>query len=231
MGYDMYLVKSVECPDKEAADAEWNAALAARALLERPPSPPDWKEQGIDPFDTSTWPDSEYKTAQLRVEAASERMYKADLNYFRLNIWGMSRAREIMDRLGMLVDAKRPMNWPEWDYDKSDHEPYECEVEGCEVKATDDPYDVTALTCAQFREKHDQVLRWTPLEAQGILVEKLCSNDGWIVLPSEIKEALTIYGQHSPEVRKAIEDETPWWTDWLKFLSRAAHEGDGFKVH
>lgn len=233
MGYDMYLVKKVECPDEAAAEVEWDAALAARAPLQRPDFGPiaECQEKGIDPFDATTWPDSEYKTAQVRVDAAMERKFKADLNYFRLNIWGMSHAREIMERLGMLVDTERPasLRWPDWDYEANAHEPYDCEDDFC--PEYDGPDPLTAMSCVQWRKQQDQMLRWTPLEEQGILYGKLCSNDGWIVLPSEIKEALDAYAKHSYEDRKAIEAEYRWWGDWLEFLRRAANEGEGFKVH
>lgn len=229
MGYDMHLVTAVECPDKEAADAEWDAALAARNLLERPDLSAYEKTEGFDPWRAETWPESGYRTAQMRVEAASEGLSKADLNYFRLNIWGMSTCREIMQRLGMVFEAERPrsVDWPKWDWDTSDHEPYDCEIERCEISSA---VDGIVLACWQYRDLEDKVQRWTPLEGEGMLLEKFCSNDGWIVLPSEIKEALTIWSKHSEETRKAVIEETPWWPDWLAFLARAS-QGDGFRVH
>lgn len=221
MGYDMYLVNEVECPDKEAAQVEWDTAIAARNALERPDLTA-YKES-IDPWDTNTWPDSEYKTAQLRVEAAMDRRSKADLNYFRLNIHGMGRAREIMQRLGMVYDAERPASakFPNWHVDE--HEPWDCEAENCPVPSGSN-------TCAQYREQRDKVLRWAPLDQEGILVEKLCSNDGWIVLPTECTQALEIWAKHTAEIRAAVIKAAPWWPGWLDFIRRASTNG-GFKVY
>lgn len=225
MGYDMYLVEKVECPDEAPAEVEWNAALAAREALTKPTFP-NWREEGIEPFDANTWPDSEYKTAQLRVEAALDRKYAADLNYFRLNIWGMGRCVEIMARLGMVFDAERPgsMRWPEWDEDV-EHDPWECKVENC-----DHTTRARQITCAEFRRQNDAMLRWTPLDREGILSSKFGSNDGWIVLPTEIREALAIYYRQPNETRQTLEAEVPWWTNWLGFMARAADNG-GFRVN
>lgn len=85
MGYDMRLVRDDDSMQTENAKAteDFNRAVTERDALDRN-SP-------------------EHAAAQKRVEQAFGRMNSTDLNYFRLNIWGMSKAREHMMTLGMLA--------------------------------------------------------------------------------------------------------------------------------
>lgn len=137
MGYDMSIVGDMSAEEQaalQAANDEWNAALAARDALkgqegswftpEEEALPEEERQalgkakhaemdrltqEGVDFWTArrrvySIPPSEEYEAAQARVEAASEARYDADKSYFRLNIWGMSEARERLWELGMLKE-------------------------------------------------------------------------------------------------------------------------------
>lgn len=68
--------------------------------------------------------------------------------------------------------------------------------------------------------------------AKGIPLGKLCSNDGWLVHPEEIREALAV-NDALPAPADADFGDEAWdagrWESWLKFLRGAAEHG-GFEV-
>lgn len=75
---------------------------------------------------------------------------------------------------------------------------------------------------------------WTPDKPTGIPVDKLCSNDGWLVTPAEIRAALASYGTLDPRDEAHILDECQvadpeYWGRWIDYLRRAADRG-GFRV-
>jgi hypothetical protein len=121
-----------------------------------------------------------------------------DENYFRLNIWGMSRFGGVMSSLGMIDEnARMRVDFPQTD-------------------------DQDALErCLAQRET-------TPA---GLPAYKLSSNDGWLVLPEEIRPALELYrALNEPERRVAAAGvELDYWREWIAFLERAAAHG-GFRV-
>jgi hypothetical protein len=121
-----------------------------------------------------------------------------DENYFRLNIWGMSRFGGVMAALGMIDEnARMRVDFPQ----------------------VDDP--AVLERCLAQRET-------TPA---GLPAYKLSSNDGWLVLPEEIRPALDLYrALTEPEKRVAAAGvELDYWREWIAFLDRAAAHG-GFRV-
>lgn len=151
-------------------------------------------------------------------EQLQNEMFAARRSYFRLNIWGMGAARELMHGAGMLdlesghgdfpsdkdfgvTDAM----WNDWDGEPD-------EDTSPEMRAYQKA--VQAVTDAQ-REK-----------PAGIPVHKLGSNDGWLVTPDEISSALEAYvlGDGVPA------DAPAWWADWIGWLKYAQEHG-GFRVH
>lgn len=68
---------------------------------------------------------------------------------------------------------------------------------------------------------------------KGIPLRKLGSNDGWLVYPEEITEALAIHDTLPPVVQADLGDPDRWdlerWDRWVTFL-RGAVEHGGFKV-
>jgi hypothetical protein len=65
----------------------------------------------------------------------------------------------------------------------------------------------------------------------GIPIDKLSTNDHWLVRPEEIKSALKAYEQHTrAEVRTIVHKERlARWDSWIEFL-RLAQENGGFRV-
>jgi hypothetical protein len=120
-----------------------------------------------------------------------------DENYFRLNIWGMARFGEQMDRLGMI--------------------------------------DPLASQTILFTENDDEaanerVLTQCAAKPIGIPGYKLSSNDGWLVLPEEIRAALVAYrALPAPESAIRGQVDLDYWRSWIAFLERAAERG-GFRV-
>ncbi|WP_155054559.1 hypothetical protein [Streptomyces blattellae] len=150
-----------------------------------------------------------------------------DASYFRLNIWGMSRYREIMHQLGMVAtDYARPP-WPEkpdsivWDDVSAVR--YPDDYEG------NQPVKPEAVTFAKTIDTH---LAWHPDPPFGMALHKFGSNDGWLVTPEEIAAALEAYRAHSGDEAKVIvgADRLDYWLKWIAYLERAQHRG-GFRVH
>lgn len=67
----------------------------------------------------------------------------------------------------------------------------------------------------------------------GIPLAKLSSNDGWLVHPEEIREALEADLKLAPVIQGDLGDPDRWdlerWRQWITFLRGAADNG-GFKV-
>ncbi|MFD1656964.1 hypothetical protein ACFSL4_01620 [Streptomyces caeni] len=147
-----------------------------------------------------------------------------DTSYFRLNIWGMSRYREIMHQLGMVaVDYQQP-NFPELP-DGIDWE----DVSAVRYPEGQQPVKPEAVTFAKTIDEH---LAWHPDPPFGIALHKFGSNDGWLVTPQEIAAALEAYRTHSGDEVKVIvgAEGLDYWLKWIAYLERAQHRG-GFRVH
>jgi hypothetical protein len=183
MGYDMYW-RSPREDDNDglpAAQAAFNAAVRER----------------------DSWPrgSSQAAEAQKSVEAAYAAMSAAERTCFRLNISGMSRARELMAERGMLCepDSIGHHEWPEY---VGDGEPGRAEYERAEY----------------------ELLSAHRGECPGIPAHKLSSNDGWHVLAAEITAALRANEKHQPPA------DCEWWDDWIAWI-RDAVDRNGFEVH
>lgn len=125
--------------------------------------------------------------------------------YFHLNVWGMSDARRLMDAAGMLC-------WPQYDSSQWNTLP---------------PYDESdpdGEGGPGYRLARDTLLAAHNGECPGIPGHKLCSNDGWIVTPPEIRAALASLRTYP------VAAPPEWWPDWIEYLRRAEVRG-GFEVH
>ena len=64
---------------------------------------------------------------------------------------------------------------------------------------------------------------------KGIPLGKLCSNDGWLIHPAEIKEALVANSELPPVTDADFEADSNWdaerWERWLRFLHGAIEHG------
>lgn len=247
MGYDMRWRKVDESEKAAVAGARdiWNAAIRARNSL------PDGEQGQLNMDRAKASGDFEahenydgrsdrYRQAQDAVMEASRLQDEAEQSYFRLNIFGMGRWRNLMYELGMIFDAAEQPEWPDiesfgvtWD-----------DVERVEY-ADDDFYKDKPPVGAETQEKakryiaeRDRLLAWHGQEVPGIPAHKFGSNDGWIVLPAECKAALAIYMAKLEEIGRdsmdnLIDNTTRnrgHWAKWLLYLQGAiAH--DGFEVH
>lgn len=158
------------------------------------------------------------------IAALQEEMRPVEAQvYFRLNIAGMSWCRDFMWPAEMIYEPANPPEWPDV-------------PEGYDWGDYDDEYGLPNESCPpQFR---DYVLATQARlayceERPGINVQKLGSNDGWIVTPIECAGALHQWkvNAENPEALptrdgRAIE----WWPDWLTFLLHASTHG-GFRVY
>lgn len=177
MGYDMYIIeKDLEAEEKKnKLSADFNEAVKARDAFERDAP--------------------EYKQAQSDVHQLYMMMESADINYFRLNIGGMSICREVMLDLGMAYESltpekewKKPNDFnPQLNYDLIDL--YEYPEEGKEI---DKPagYDEWM---AYRNEKLSMAMPAEGQTANGLPLHKFGSNDGWRVTPDECRDAVRIY--------------------------------------
>jgi hypothetical protein len=205
MGYDMTAVTKDDGERERVAKARevFNGACAARDKLPR----------GTD----------EYGAAQQEVDAAMEGMYAEERSYFRLNIWGMGTARDMMHRFGML-DVET--NHPEW----PDRKAFGVTDEQWDEYDSDLIDEATPQALRNFHAAHEAVVGHAPKEPTGICVFKLGSNDGWLVTPPEIEAALKTYYALDDVVRMNNRlYEITWWSKWIAYLEYCQTRG-GFRV-
>lgn len=215
MGYDMSMntdLSEAERLANDAARARFDAAVATRDAMKMP-----WEERGTNP---------QFKAASAEVEAAYDELHRTDLNYFRLNIWGMGRCRDLMQERGMIYYGQEPTAWPQY------HEP-ERDPEGeddAAFYARCDAYD------EEYAKLTEPIKSNHPEGGDTIPSHKLGSNDGWHVTAEECKAALAAEAAAALPAPTYVDEKTDevkpvqWWPDWLAFLARGA-EHDGFRVY
>ncbi|MET9499556.1 hypothetical protein [Streptomyces sp. NPDC006552] len=209
MGYDMY---SATEPDEEQA-------AAIRAAADRV------EELRCQYANASA---SAATALEDQLDAAWEAYDKSRTGlYFRLNIWGMGTARQLMGALDMLTDAAVP-DFPTLEAygltehpDDPRHYPDGPERKAAQLRLTDNQR--TYLEAVQATIDRDP-------EGQGIASYKLVSNDGWLVSERELSDALAAWDKASLKDRQETLTEFPWWNDWMNFLEYNATRG-GFRVY
>lgn len=154
-----------------------------------------------------------------------EKNTNREEGYFRLAVWGMRECRDAMTRLGMVDWKWSPGPWPKLeDFVLRDYPDEDAE------HAPDSP-------SGQYLNAVVMMRNCVP-ESGLIAGYKLCTNDGWIVTPLEIKGALAVLDVYRLEradseglLYKFVDAELPDFFDaWLAFLVRAGEVG-GFSVH
>lgn len=173
----------------------------------------------------------EAKAAQEVVHEAFEAMHVAETDYFRLNVWAMSRWVNAMRTLDMVCQPSESRDWPKI-------ESYG--VTWADVEAVDYPDDAESRSpelherARKYVAERDRLLADHGGECPGIPEHKFGSNDGWIVTPAECLAALRILREHSAEVvLSALEDagcDVGYWDQWVQYLVGAASHG-GFEVN
>jgi hypothetical protein len=214
MGYDMYIVDGpteAESIAKAAAQEQVDAAIKRRDALGA-----SWDERRKHP---------DYGVIQAEVEKLYNARFELPSEYFRLNIWGMSRCCGYMEERGMIYGSSyrdgpqfQEVEYPDRD-DFEDDAAYDAAHEEYERK---------------YEELNDPVVRHHPEGGNTIPSHKFSDNSGWLVTEEECKAAVTSNALFDPPT---YEDEdtketkpVPWWPGWINFLERAATRG-GFKVH
>ena len=161
---------------------------------------------------------------------------RGDGDYFRLNIWGMGRYRDLMEKFGMVFEDDPCPPFPEaedygvyWDdvYALKYPEAYP------DHKWTDD----RRTAAKKALEDTEAVLRFHGrTDTPGIPLHKFSSNDGWHVLPAECEAAVRAWQAAAATDHGALEAVTEssgdadYWLKWIGYLSAAARHG-GFEVN
>jgi len=246
MGYDMYFERRSE--QMEEAEARAQAHVDQCRELRDQAFP--------DVQDRNRYSEMMASPEQAALDDAYDQLYAAQ-GYFRLNIWGMGRCRQLMFRLGML-DA--------------------------EVMADPlpNPKDFGLAAPPEAHDKDGERIDWASssperayLDAHALVFErdyggripafKLSDNSGWLVAPSEIHRSLeafrrigaprevcaelagnayllgnttesifaTLFGLSSAGGLVSDDEDTQpveWWGDWVDWISTAADYG-GFRVY
>lgn len=172
----------------------------------------------------------EYLEAHRAVMAADDLRDAAHSSYFRLNIWGMSKARDVMARFGMLKEGQQP--WPEapvWQGEDAAGrfdwlQTFFWGEEGGYKTVEDtrtalaayvpNPQNEWETPAPEFSDEEIQSLidyfaaneeakTAHDRDTPGIAVHKLGSNDGWLVTPSECRTALDAYQRACLEIVQA----------------------------
>ncbi|MFI6874964.1 hypothetical protein ACIBL6_16170 [Streptomyces sp. NPDC050400] len=209
MGYDMY---SATDPDEHQTAAIRHAADRVEEL----------RRQYANASENTA------RTLEPQLDAAWDTYEKARTGlYFRLNIWGMGTARQLMSALDMLTDTPFP-TWPTLEAysltdhpDNPNHHPAGPERQAAQQRLTADQ--------RAYLDAVQATMDWAP-QTQGIASYKLLSNDGWLVTEREITDALTAWEKAAPHDREEILSEFPWWNEWISFLEYNAKRG-GFRVY
>lgn len=195
----------------------------------------------------------EYLDAHRSYMESFDAVDRANLSYHRLNIWGMSGAREVMIDLGMLKDSTLARDWPKSNLDpkkveaidefthevryqnltreklrsllRLDHGEYWTEEYG-KLTFSDEDLDAYAAlhnTRLAHLSDHDA-------SVPGIEIRKLCSNDGWLVTEEECSSTFKIWTDLTEERRQEIIAQASYFGEWMEFIDRASRFG-GFQVH
>ncbi len=222
MGYDMRILgdpSPEETLAVEAANTQFREACNTRDALGRAGTT-CWRREHVKQVkaDHPEWVEVEHQgdilvgtpewvAAQQAVNTAFDLMNRVEASYFRLNIGGMSRTRDIMRPLGMIH-----------------HECYDAAPPWTNDEGPDDESTLDRL-------KREPRLVWAP-EVPGICDWKLGSNDGWLVTPVECLGALKKWEEaceDDPGLLVRVGGECGWWMEWLGYLAEAAQRG-GFLV-
>lgn len=161
----------------------------------------------------------EWLDAQQAVSKAMDAMY-AEGGEYRLNVWGMGVAREVMAKAGMIHNEGED-NAPPWGA-------------GGDCSICDEPGEVEGHDWSECRLEREPRLSWAP-EHPGICAWKLGSNDGWVVTAIECRSAVEAWEAldtiEQVELLTSVKpDGIIWWPEWIAYLTLAA-AGHGFRVY
>lgn len=175
-----------------------------------------------------------YHALQSVVTAAMNEMYRTDVTYFRLNIWGMREASDVLSPLGMIHHYGNHPPFPQLpDIDGFDG----CgmEVDGAYIELDEAP-EKFPPAAHEYQRAHEDVLRFSP-EVPGIPGWKFGSNDGWLVTPIDIQGAIAqlVNAAKAACVEPAAmlastAGDRTYVVEFVEWMVRAIPRG-GFRVH
>ncbi len=214
MGYDMYLLRNPREGEMPAAQARWDEAIKAR-------------DEQFPSFSAANNSDPNFKRLQDEVWAAM-RVLDDARGYFRLNVWGMSTAREELFAAGVMCDAEQPPYPRKEDYGLGD-EAYD--VEWSDEQSCWIADDVPVKPEGKLLEYLEASKHWRddppPGDHVGIPLYKMGSNDGWLVTLGEIRTALAWANHHHEGWRLKLTDYVERFVAWMEL----AADCDGFRVY
>lgn len=222
MGYDMYRAAPPtpeEQQTKAVNQARFNALVKARDLFDHG-DPAAAKIQGL-------------------VHDAYCARNDADPTYFRLNVFGMGVAFEHLEHLGIAtwVDKIDLGEWPKaegshvdegWHQDGHGPEAPWYGPDGDVVPADQVPPELRAHAA-----EVDAYVSWTPPGFVGIPGWKIYStNDGWHVLPDDIRSGIAAADEQDPDWRDhlRVSDVPSYVLEFIEWMEQCA-DGGGFYVH
>jgi len=234
---------------------EFQALVAARDILKTPETKAIFQD-AMDYWNNCYWGTKRGNPAPVKpdyADTASTELFEKvlaaqeaviahsnkgtrDPTYFRLNVWGMGKYRDVMEKLGMMYLGRYTT-------------PSFAAYPGDEHFAGDYTEPITDEG-RKWREHQDMCLHYSPPEAEGLLPgHKFGSNDGWHVTTDECAAALRVAAAHgwdadnppSEEMKKVSgpfnemgvpdADENTYWWAWLGFLKNARDNAEGFQVY
>lgn len=258
MGYDYrWVIKPTEDETGlSEARKRFHAAIAARDEIPREEAG-SWAPQlGPEEFTGGT---ERWRAAQAEIMRASDAVDRANISYFRLNIWGGGRYCRAMMSLGMVRNCAEPGEWPKAPELDGDVQFWDVAgmVEDCldadaKTVPADPPPDLPdyytdewvwlsahpefLVTLREHNARKVEHQSAAP-DAESMWAHKIAgSNDGWINTPDEIRAALKIYDELDPfftveTLKEHGVEDMDYWDRWLKFLHNAAERGGGFQTH
>lgn len=224
MGYDYHWINGAPAETEERLTQA--RELYREALAERDGLPEQEKGRWApDTPEGIAGGSTRWREAWKRVTAASDQVDRANVDYFRLNIWGGGRYANAMFKLGMARACDEPSRY-DWD---SVRRPEDADnlPEGVDFHEAADLWRKYVDESGALPEAHPENLPeyeraswcWLVADPQNIAtvhdyatdtdalltrapdadsmwMHKIAgSNDGWINTPDEIRSALAIYAK------------------------------------
>jgi hypothetical protein len=238
MGYDYRWVEAATKEEKAESEALSGQLASARDQLKLKAQEYGSKTYGNWYLGIETPPEDVVPLLAKVEQLESE--HQLTVGTFRWNIFTGPKIADVMVELGIAFDIPQEQvpGFPHL----ADFGVFDDEDENLWASEEDLVHPL-GPGVKEYRAAREAHLKWHGPETPGIPTHKFAgSNDGWIVLPVEIKPALALYVMRDrSEVIAAVQqhcaregdDLNGWlarWDQWITFITRAADHG-GFETH
>lgn len=157
--------------------------------------------------------------------------------HFRLGVWGMANYRQLMASFEMAFIDAPPGRFPTLNAYGLTRDDL-LRARNAAGQSGGDCDEATRGKVQVFHADLENHLSRHAEDTPGVPLHKLCSNAGWIVLPTECKQALDAwheccrrYGEIFAYAHIAEAGKDPdRWRQWLQYLEGAI-DHDGFTVN